>query len=124
MVVRVHDAADKKVINERNSRLDPLITFRGIFDALELDRPQLEVNVCMDCTFGSILAALLPCLHFQLHPLQQPQLLINRLQCAKAQFYWLSAPVPVTSLPASFIQQAPSGQEGKVLTAYEQLYSY
>jgi hypothetical protein len=50
-LVRVHDAAGKKVINERKIRLEPFITFRGIFDALELDRPLLEVNVCMDCTF-------------------------------------------------------------------------
>jgi hypothetical protein len=70
------------VINEGNMRLEPFITFRGIFDALELDWPLLEVNVCMDSTFGSILAALLPCLHFQLLPLRQPQLLIKRLQHA------------------------------------------
>jgi hypothetical protein len=54
--------------------------FLGIFDALDLDRPLLEVNVCMDCTFGSILAALLPCLHCQLLPLRQPQLLVRRLK--------------------------------------------
>jgi hypothetical protein len=28
------------------------------------------------------------------------------------------------SLPASFIQQAPSGQEGKVFASYEQLQGY
>jgi hypothetical protein len=57
-----------------------LITFRGIFDALELDRPLLEVKVWMHCTLVSILAALLPC---QLLPLPQLQLLIKRLQRAK-----------------------------------------
>jgi hypothetical protein len=46
-LVRVHDAAGKDVINERMIRLEPLITFRGIFDALQLDRPLREVNVCM-----------------------------------------------------------------------------
>jgi hypothetical protein len=76
-------AAGKKVINELNIRLEPLITFRGNFDALELDRLLLVINVCMDCTFGSILAALLPCLHFQLLPLRQPHLLIKRLQRAR-----------------------------------------
>jgi hypothetical protein len=70
-LVRVHDAAGKKVIIEINIKLETLITLRGILDALELDRPLLEVKVCMDCTFGSILAALLPCLHCQLLPLRQ-----------------------------------------------------
>jgi hypothetical protein len=46
-LVRVHGASFKDMINERNTRLQTFITFRGIFDALELDRPLLEVNVCM-----------------------------------------------------------------------------
>jgi hypothetical protein len=46
-LVRVHDAAGKKLINEKIVRLEPFDTFRGIFDALELDRPLLEVKVCM-----------------------------------------------------------------------------
>jgi hypothetical protein len=46
-LVRVHDAAGKELINERIIRLEPFDTFRGIFDALELDRPLLEVKVCM-----------------------------------------------------------------------------
>jgi hypothetical protein len=82
-IVRVHDAAGKKVINERNIGIALLILFRGISDALELDRTLLEVKVCMDYAFGSILASLLPCLHCQLLSLQQLQLLIKRLQRAK-----------------------------------------
>jgi hypothetical protein len=46
-LVRVHDAAGKEVINERLIRLEPCSTFRGVFDALELDRPLLEVKLCM-----------------------------------------------------------------------------
>jgi hypothetical protein len=46
-LVRVHDAASKEVINERLIRLEHCITFRGICDALELDRPLLEVKLCM-----------------------------------------------------------------------------
>jgi hypothetical protein len=69
--------------NETKMRLGIFITFRGIFDALELDRPLLEVKVCMDYTFGSILAVLLPCLHCQLLPLRQQQPLIKRLLRAK-----------------------------------------
>jgi hypothetical protein len=42
-LVRVHDAAGKEFIYERIVRLEPFNTFRGIFDALELDRPLLEV---------------------------------------------------------------------------------
>jgi hypothetical protein len=80
-LVRVHEAAGKKVINEINIKLEIFITLRGIFDALELDRPLLEAKVCMDCTFGSILAALLPC---QLLPLRQLQLMIKRFQHTKA----------------------------------------
>jgi hypothetical protein len=79
----VNDAAGNNVTNERNIRLESLIKFRDIFHALELRRPLLEIKVCMDCTFGSILATLLPCLHCQLLPLRQPQLLITRLQRAK-----------------------------------------
>jgi hypothetical protein len=43
----VHEAAGKEVINERIVRLQPFNPFRGIFDALELDRPLLEAKVCM-----------------------------------------------------------------------------
>jgi hypothetical protein len=50
-LVRVHDAAGKNVVNERNIRFETFFTFRCIFDALELDRPLLEVKVCMDCTW-------------------------------------------------------------------------
>jgi hypothetical protein len=46
-LVLVHDAAGKGAINERMIRLGPLITFRCIFDALELDRPLLEVKACI-----------------------------------------------------------------------------
>jgi hypothetical protein len=46
-LVRVHDAAGKEVINERIVRLEPFNTCRGIFDALKLRRPPLEVKVCM-----------------------------------------------------------------------------
>jgi hypothetical protein len=35
------------VITENIIRLEPFNTFRGIFDALELDLPLLEVKVCM-----------------------------------------------------------------------------
>jgi hypothetical protein len=41
-----------------------------------------------------------------------------------AQFCWLAAPVPVASLPASFAQQAPTEQEGKVFASYRQLQGY
>jgi hypothetical protein len=46
-VVRVHDAAGKDAINERLIRIEPLIKFRGIYDALEPNRPLLKVKVCM-----------------------------------------------------------------------------
>jgi hypothetical protein len=46
-LVRVHDAAGKDGINERLIRIEPFITFRGIYDAPEPDRPLLEVKVCM-----------------------------------------------------------------------------
>jgi hypothetical protein len=45
-LVRVHDAAGKDAINERLIRIEPFITFRGIYDALEPDRPLLKVKVC------------------------------------------------------------------------------
>jgi hypothetical protein len=82
-LVRVHDAAGKRVIDNRKIRLDLFTPFRGMLYALELDRPLLEVQVCMDCAFGSFLPALLPCLHCQLLPLRQLQLLIKRLQRTK-----------------------------------------
>jgi hypothetical protein len=44
-LVRVHDAAGKDAINERLIRIEPFITFRGIYDALEPDRPLLKVKV-------------------------------------------------------------------------------
>jgi hypothetical protein len=46
-LVRVHDAASKDAINETLLRIEPYITLRGIYDALEPDRPLLEVKVCM-----------------------------------------------------------------------------
>jgi hypothetical protein len=46
-LVRVHDAAGKDAINERLISFEPFITFRGIHDALEPDRPLLKVEVCM-----------------------------------------------------------------------------
>jgi hypothetical protein len=46
-LVRVHDAAGKGAINESLIRTEPFITFRGIYDAPEPDRPLLEVKVCM-----------------------------------------------------------------------------
>jgi hypothetical protein len=46
-LVRVHDAAGKDVVDEGIIKLEPFIKFRGIFDALELDRSLLEVKVCM-----------------------------------------------------------------------------
>jgi hypothetical protein len=46
-LVRVHNAAGKDVINENIIKLELFITFRGIFYALELNRPLLEVKVCM-----------------------------------------------------------------------------
>jgi hypothetical protein len=46
-LVRVHDAAGKDAINERLVRTEPFITFRGIYDTLEPDRPLLKVKVCM-----------------------------------------------------------------------------
>jgi hypothetical protein len=46
-LVRVHDAAGKDAIEERLIRIEPTITFRGIYDALEPDRPLLKVKVCM-----------------------------------------------------------------------------
>jgi hypothetical protein len=46
-LVWVHDAAGKDGINERLIRIEPFITFRGIYDAPEPDRPLLEVKVCM-----------------------------------------------------------------------------
>jgi hypothetical protein len=45
--VRVHDATGKDAINETLVRIEPFITFRGIYDALEPDRPLLKVKVCM-----------------------------------------------------------------------------
>jgi hypothetical protein len=45
--VRVHDAAGKDAINVRRIRIEPFITFLGIYDALEPDRPLLKVKVCM-----------------------------------------------------------------------------
>jgi hypothetical protein len=45
--VRVHDAAGKDAINERLIRIEPFITFRSIYDALEPDRPLLKVKVCI-----------------------------------------------------------------------------
>jgi hypothetical protein len=46
-LVRVHDAAGKDAINEKLSRIEQFITFCGIYDALEPDRPLLTVKVCM-----------------------------------------------------------------------------
>jgi flagellar biosynthesis regulator FlbT len=46
-LVRLHDAAGNYVINEKIIRIGPFLMFRGIFDALEIDRPLLEVKVCM-----------------------------------------------------------------------------
>jgi hypothetical protein len=46
-LVRVHDAAGKDAINERLISIEPFITFRGIYDALEPDGPLLKVKVCM-----------------------------------------------------------------------------
>jgi hypothetical protein len=46
-LVRVHDAAGKDAINERRIRIEPFITFCGIYDALEPDRPLLKVKICM-----------------------------------------------------------------------------
>jgi hypothetical protein len=42
-LVQEHDSAGKDAINERLIRIEPLITFRGIYDALEPDRPLLKV---------------------------------------------------------------------------------
>jgi hypothetical protein len=44
-LVRVHEAAGKDAINEIIMRIEPFITFRGIYDALEPDRPLLKVKV-------------------------------------------------------------------------------
>jgi hypothetical protein len=46
-LVRVHDAAGKDAINERLTSFELFITFSGIYDALEPDRPLLKVKVCM-----------------------------------------------------------------------------
>jgi hypothetical protein len=46
-LVRVHDAAGKDAIYERLIRIEPFITFRGIYDALEPSQPLLKVKVCM-----------------------------------------------------------------------------
>jgi hypothetical protein len=46
-LVRVHDAAGKDAINEIVIRIGLLITFCGIYDVLEPDRPMLKVKVCM-----------------------------------------------------------------------------
>jgi hypothetical protein len=46
-LVRVHDSAGKDAINEVLIRIEPFIMFRGIYDALEPDRPLLKVKVCM-----------------------------------------------------------------------------
>jgi hypothetical protein len=46
-LVRVHDAAGKDAINERLIIIKPFITLRGIYDALEPDRPLLKLKVCM-----------------------------------------------------------------------------
>jgi hypothetical protein len=43
---RVHDAAGKDAINETYISIEPFFTFRGIYDALEPDRPLLKVKVC------------------------------------------------------------------------------
>jgi hypothetical protein len=44
-LVRVNDAAGKDAINEGLIRIEPFITFRGIYDALDPDRPMLKVKV-------------------------------------------------------------------------------
>jgi hypothetical protein len=46
-LVRVHEAAGKDASNERLIKIEPFIKFRGIYDALEPDRPLLKVKVCM-----------------------------------------------------------------------------
>jgi hypothetical protein len=46
-IVRVHDAAGKNAINENLIRIEHFVTFRGIYDGLEPDRPLLKVKVCM-----------------------------------------------------------------------------
>jgi hypothetical protein len=48
-LVRVHDAAGKDAINEKIIKIEPFITFRGIYDALDPDRPRLKVNVSLTC---------------------------------------------------------------------------
>jgi hypothetical protein len=42
--VRVHDVAGKDAINESLIRIETFITFRGISDALDPDRPLLKVK--------------------------------------------------------------------------------
>jgi hypothetical protein len=44
-LVRVHAVAGKDTTNERLIRTEPFITFRGIYDALEPDRPLLRIQV-------------------------------------------------------------------------------
>jgi hypothetical protein len=44
-LVRVHDAAGKDAINKILIRIEPFVTFRGIYNALEPDRPLLKVKV-------------------------------------------------------------------------------
>jgi hypothetical protein len=46
-LVRVHDAAGKDAINGRRIIIEPLITVRGIYDALDPDRALLKDTVCV-----------------------------------------------------------------------------
>jgi hypothetical protein len=109
-LVRVHDAAGKEVINERLIRREPCIAFRGIYDALELDRPLLEVKLCM--------LADTPIARATSIPNSDIDEAVDTIVQSLAQ---VNIPDPMVYV---FIQQAPSGLEGKVFASYEQLKGY
>jgi hypothetical protein len=92
--------------NERN-KFEPIITFAGIFDALEPDRPLLEVLSAWIVHFAGFSQPSCPACTA---PIAAAATADQEAQVREdARFCWLAAPVPLASLPASFIQQAPSG---------------
>jgi hypothetical protein len=113
----VHDAAGKKVINERNIRLKPFITFHGFSDGARSTAAGSKSLHGLYIWQYSRSPPALPTA-----PIAAAATTGQEAPARKdAQICWLAAPVPVASLPASFIQQAPSWQEGKVFASYEQL---
>jgi hypothetical protein len=98
-LVRVHDAADKELINERIVRLEPFNIFRGIFDALELDRPLLGVEVCMIADTPIARATSIPISDFDeaIDDIVQIMAQINNGICLRC---WLEGPTCRSSAPS------------------------